>query len=55
VYRKAGLYLGSGIIEAACRTDVARRCQLAGMRWCLRHAEAIYALAARFRSHLPAA
>lgn len=55
VYRKAGLYIGSGIIEAACRTDVARRCKLAGMHWRLRHAEAICALVARLRSGVPAA
>lgn len=30
-YRQQGLYIGSGPVEAACRTDVARRCKQAGM------------------------
>lgn len=54
-YRRAGLYLGSGIVEAACRTDVARRCKQAGMHWRLRNAEAMCALVARLRSGVPAA
>ena len=54
-YRKQGLYIGSGIIEAACRTDVARRCKQAGMHWRLRNAAAMCALAARLRSGVPAA
>jgi hypothetical protein len=53
-YRKAGLYIGSGIIEAACRTDVARRCKQAGMHWRLRNAAAMCALVARLRSGVPA-
>ena len=54
-YRKQGLYIGSGPVEAACRTDVARRCKQAGMHWRHLNAAAVCALAARFRSHLPAA
>ena len=54
-YRKAGLYIGSGIVEAACRTDVARRCKQAGMHWRLHNAEAMCALVARLRSGVPAA
>ncbi len=54
VYRKEGLYLGSGIIEAACRTDVARRCKQAGMHWRFRNAAAMCALVARLRSGIPA-
>lgn len=53
-YRKAGLYIGSGIVEAACRTNVARRCKLAGMRWRLHNAEAMCALVAKLRSGVPA-
>ena len=53
-YRKAGLYIGSGIIEAACRTDVARRCKQAGMHWRLQNAAAMCALVARLRSGVPA-
>ncbi len=54
-FRQQGLYIGSGPVEAACRTDVARRCKQAGMHWRLHNAAAICALTARFRSHLPAA
>ncbi len=53
--RRQGLYIGSGPIEAACRTDVARRCKQAGMHWRHHNAAAICALTARFRSRLPAA
>ncbi|MDX9792099.1 MAG: hypothetical protein RBU24_01205, partial [Kiritimatiellia bacterium] len=54
-YRKQGLFIGSGVVEAACRTDVARRCKQSGMHWRFHNAAALCALAARFRSHLPAA
>ena len=54
-YRKQGLFIGSGVIEAACRTDVARRCKQSGMHWRFLNAAALCALAARFRSHLTAA
>lgn len=54
-YRKQGLYIGSGLVEAACRTDVARRCKQSGMHWRFKNAAAMCALAARFRSNLPAA
>ena len=54
-FRRQGLDIGSGPVEAACRTDVARRCKQAGMHWRFHNAAAICALTARFRSHLPAA
>jgi len=54
-YRKLGLLIGSGVVEAACRTDVARRCKQSGMHWRFLNAAALCALAARFRSRLPAA
>lgn len=54
-YRKQGLFIGSGVVEAACRTDVARRCKQSGMHWRFLNAAALCALAARFRSRLPAA
>jgi len=53
-YLRDGLYIGSGPVEAACRTDVARRCKQAGMHWRFANAAAICALTARFRSNLPA-
>ena len=54
-YRKLGLYIGSGLVEAACRTDVARRCKQSGMHWRFHNAAAMCALVARFRSNLAAA
>lgn len=51
-YRKQGLFVGSGLIESACRTDVARRCKQSGMHWRLENAESMCALVARFRSNL---
>ena len=54
-YRKQGLYIGSGAVEAACRTDVARRCKQSGMHWRFHNAAAICALTARLNSRLPAA
>jgi hypothetical protein len=54
-YRKLGLFIGSGLVEAACRTDVARRCKQSGMHWRFHNAAAMCALVARFRSNLAAA
>ena len=54
-YREKGFFIGSGVVEAACRTDVARRCKQSGMHWRFLNAAALCALAARFRSRLPAA
>ena len=54
-YKKSGLFIGSGLIESACRTDVARRCKQSGMHWRQKNAASICALVARFRSNLAAA
>lgn len=54
-YRKQGLYIGSGLVESACRTDVARRCKQSGMHWRFKNAAYMCALVARFRSNLHAA
>ncbi len=54
-YLKQGLYIGSGLIESACRTDVARRCKQSGMHWRFKNAASMCALVARFRSNLHAA
>ena len=32
-YRAAGLFIGSGVIEAGCKTIVAQRAKLSGMSW----------------------
>ncbi len=43
-FRKQKLFVGSGVIEAACRTVVAQRLKLSGMFWTVRGANAIVAL-----------
>jgi Uncharacterised protein family (UPF0236) len=43
-FRKQGLFVGSGVVEAACRTIVGRRLKQSGMRWTVRGANAIIAL-----------
>lgn len=40
-FRSQGLFVGSGVIEAACRTVVCRRCKNPGMFWSRRGAHAI--------------
>ena len=49
-FRRMGLYIGSGHAEAACRTDVARRCKQAGMHWRHLNAARICAILASLRS-----
>lgn len=43
-FRRQKLFIGSGVIEAACRTVVAKRLKQSGMFWTLRGANAIIAL-----------
>ena len=43
-FRRQGLFVGSGVIEAGCRTIVGQRLKQSGMRWSLRGANAIIAL-----------
>jgi hypothetical protein len=43
-YKKQGLFVGSGVIEAACRTIVGQRLKQSGMEWTERGANAIIAL-----------
>jgi hypothetical protein len=40
-WKAAGLMIGSGVVEAACKTLVAQRLKLSGMRWSSRGAQAI--------------
>ena len=44
VFRAHGLFVGSGVIEAACRTVVAQRLKQSGMFWTTRGANSILAL-----------
>lgn len=40
-WKRDGLMIGSGVVEAACKTLVAQRLKLSGMRWGSRGAQAI--------------
>jgi len=43
-FRRQELFVGSGVIEAGCKTIVGYRLKQSGMRWSLRGANAIFAL-----------
>jgi hypothetical protein len=43
-FRAQGLFIGSGVIEAGCKTIIGRRLKQSGMRWTVRGANAIIAL-----------
>ncbi len=43
-FRTQGLFVGSGVIEAGCKTIVGQRLKQSGMRWTIRGANAIIAL-----------
>ena len=43
-FRRHGLFVGSGVIEAGCKTIVGQRLKQSGMRWSLWGANAIIAL-----------
>jgi hypothetical protein len=43
-FRSRGLFVGSGVIEAGCKTVIAHRLKRSGMFWTVRGANAIIAL-----------
>ena len=43
-WREQGLPIGSGVVEAACKTLVSQRLKLSGMRWSDEGAQAILRL-----------
>ena len=43
-FRRQGLFVGSGVVEAGCKTIVGHRLKQSGMRWSVRGANAIIAL-----------
>lgn len=49
-FRAAGLFIGSGVIEAGCKTIIGQRLKQSGMEWSLRGANAIIALRCNLRS-----
>jgi hypothetical protein len=46
-FRFRGLFVGSGVVEARCKTIVGQRLKLSGMRWTVPGADAIIALRCR--------
>jgi hypothetical protein len=44
LFRAAGLFIGSGVIEAGCKTIVENRLNRSGMRWTKKHAANVIAL-----------
>jgi Uncharacterised protein family (UPF0236) len=44
VFRKLGIFVGSGVVEAGCKTVMGRRLKQSGMRWTVRGANSIIAL-----------
>jgi hypothetical protein len=46
-FRQCGLFVGSGVVEAGCKTVVGQRLKQAGMHWTLGGADAIIALRCR--------
>src|SRR5437879_6866082 len=43
-FRRQGLFVGSGVIEAGCKTTIGQRLKRSGMHWTVRGANAIIAL-----------
>lgn len=43
-FRKQGLFIGSGVVEAGCKTVIGQRCKQSGMFWRQRGAESVLAL-----------
>jgi hypothetical protein len=50
-FRKKGYFIGSGVIEAGCKTVIGSRCKQSGMFWSEPGAENILALRCIHRSH----
>lgn len=50
-FRKAGYFIGSGVIEAGCKTIIGSRCKHSGMHWSVPGAQNILALRCVHASH----
>jgi len=46
-FRSEGLFVGSEVVEAGCKTVMGLRLKQSGMRWRVDHANAIFALGCR--------
>ncbi len=44
LFRKCGLFVGSGVVEAGCKTVIGLRLKQSGMHWTVRGANAIISL-----------
>ena len=49
-FRKQGLFVGSGVVEAGCKTIISKRLKQSGMQWTVRGANSIIALRSAFLS-----
>jgi len=49
-FRAQGLLVGSGVVEAGCKTVIASRLKCSGMFWTVRGANAIVALRCSYRN-----
>ena len=49
-FRRRGLFVGSGVIEAGCRSLIGLRLKQSGMEWSVRGANAIIALRCMIQS-----
>jgi hypothetical protein len=58
-YRSLGMFVGSGVVEAGCKSVIGQRLKLSGMRWSARGATGITTLRCHHASgrwtHLEAA
>lgn len=43
-FRKAGFFIGFGVVEAGCKTVIGSRCKQTGMRWGVPGAQHVLAL-----------
>ncbi len=43
-FHKQGLFVGSGVMEAGCKSLIGQRMRQSGMEWSVRGANAIFAL-----------
>lgn len=50
-FRKAGFFIGSGVVEAGCKTVIGARCKQSGMHWGTPGAQNILALRCIHASH----
>jgi hypothetical protein len=50
-FRRQGLFVGSGVVEAGCRTVIGQRLKQSGMHWTVNGANSIIALRCCFLSN----